>query len=713
MSDVRFWVNRYIAEGWSPIPIPKGEKGPRSTGWEQSNFGVQDFEDDNNVGVHLGGKKGSVKLYDVDIDAKDALVAAEILLPPTNRISGRPGKPRSHWFYTCSEDILTVQYHGLGGSNDSIVELRGLSKTGSPVQTVVPPSVHPSGELITWSQDGRPLHFEQTEFLFLPVRNLAAATLIARGFPGSGHRHNPRMALAGYLGRCGLPDVVVMMIGKAAMAIIGGDVGDWETCCRTTLGKLKNDEKVMGGPSLKEMLNDGDQIVRLLNVWFGRAEAAALEEVIDTYNKKYFLVTVGSTPVVADETTNPMKFYTHENFRKMTIKDRLPDWTNSKGKTVKGETCADVWLKHPEGRLFGHFDYAPPPLTVAPGDYNGWRGFQVAPELGETPLIDYHLKEVICAGNDSLYQWLQHWCADLLQNPGEHGVSAILLMGGQGVGKGFFAHDLLGKLFDRRHYSMLDNSEHFYGRFAGEHLSGKCLVFLDEAVWGGDKRDAGQLKSRITGDTIFVDRKGISAQQERSMLHIILASNEEWPVGIDRDDRRFVALQVRGDIANDASYFEPLYSELNSGGREAFLAKMLAFTVDRALLRQPPNTAAKTVLKLRSEAPEVSWWQEKLDNGRLLNTDKTWATHVVRAALHADYIEYCQRLSISRRLYPNWFSNRLRKMCPSIQKAARRMGQPREWALPVLSVARNDFEKFLKSKVSWDDAEVLDDQTDL
>jgi hypothetical protein len=26
MSDVRFWVTRYLDEGWSPIPIPPGEK---------------------------------------------------------------------------------------------------------------------------------------------------------------------------------------------------------------------------------------------------------------------------------------------------------------------------------------------------------------------------------------------------------------------------------------------------------------------------------------------------------------------------------------------------------------------------------------------------------------------------------------------------------------------------------------------------------------
>jgi len=43
MSDSRFSVNRHISEGWSVIPIPKGEKGPRVPDWQNTAFTVDDF----------------------------------------------------------------------------------------------------------------------------------------------------------------------------------------------------------------------------------------------------------------------------------------------------------------------------------------------------------------------------------------------------------------------------------------------------------------------------------------------------------------------------------------------------------------------------------------------------------------------------------------------------------------------------------------------
>lgn len=701
MTDVRFWVQRYLSEGWAPLPIPAGEKGPRSNSWPTEDYQVGDFHDDDNVGVKLG----VTQLYDVDLDDKTAAIAADILLPPTNRVSGRPGKPRSHRFYLCSESIEHVPYYGLGGNNDTIVELRGFSKNGSPTQTVVPPSTHPSGELITWEQDGKPTKFDAKGPLETGVRNVAVATLLARHFPGPGHRHAPRLALAGFLHRAGLEDLEVLNIGRAVMTIVGGDVQDWLDTCRTTLSKLKADPDaaITGGPTLKESLDQGEQVLKRLNIWLGRQDQAQLDDMIEGYNKHYFLVTLGSNVVVGDDShPDRLNFFTFENFKRRHIKDRQPDRITRKGALVPGRPCAEVWLEHPDGRHHDQLVFAPPPLTCNPADYNGWKGLQLEPAPGPWPRIDYHLKQVVCGGSEDHYAWFINWCAALVQHPGTHANSAILLMGGQGTGKGFVAHDLLGSLFDRRHFLKLANSQQFYHRFAGELLSGRCLLFLDEATWGGDKREAGMLKDYVTGDSFVVDRKGISAETERSMLHLIIASNEDWPIGIDKDDRRFVAFKLDGTHAKSASYFEPLYLELKSGGQAGFLHDLLQWPIDWALLRQPPVTQAKTDLKLRSQAPEAEWWQDCLNSGRVLTTDKNWPTTVVRSALTAEYLQYMQNLGVGRRLSPGRLNKRLLEFCPSMV-ATRHMGKPRVWQLPVLSIARQEFEQYIGGPVVWED----------
>lgn len=725
--DVRFWVNRYTNEGWSPIPIPAGEKGPRVSGWEQKTFAVSDFTDSDNVGVHLG-KTG---LYDVDLDDKMAAIAADIILPTTNRISGRPGKPRSHRFFTCDaslDPIVHVAYHGLGGNNDTIIELRGLSKNGAPTQTVLPPSIHPSGEEVEWAADGKPFHCTLKEQVLQwerGVRHVAMAVLIARAWPGPGHRHNPRMALAGYLHRAGLDDHEVMSLGLAVMKLTGSDENDWRDTARTTLAKLKADANaaVTGGPQLREALADGEQVLKKLNLWLGRTSQAEHDEAIEKFNRRHFIVTVGTTPCVGDD-SNPERidFYTYQHFRDKYIHEKFPGHKApdkvsktgvvTPGKWVEGKGIADEWLKHPKARRFDHFGYWPPPLVAPAHDYNGWKGFACEPAPGDFPLIEAHIKHVICGGSVELMEWVMNWCAALVQWPARHAWTAISLQGGQGTGKGFFAEDLLGSLFAGRHFIKIANSQQFYHRFAGELLSGRCLVFLDEATWGGNKQDAGLLKSYITGDTLTVDRKNIAAVSEPSMLHLIIASNEAWPVGVERDDRRIVACQCDNEQANKPEYFEPLYQELRNGGREAFLHAMLNWPINERALRQPPMTEAKANLKIRSLPPEAEWWQERLIEGRVLKTDKSWAKRVDRAAAHAEYIESMQTLSINRRLGKMHFFHRMLEFCPSA-KFIKPMGKPRVFEMPSLDRARADFEKYLKAKINWDDPEEAKVQQDV
>ena len=92
------------------------------------------FGDKSNIGLILGEPSGW--LVDVDLDCDEACRLAEDYLPPTDAVSGRGNRPRSHWWYY-AEDAQTVK-HTDPRTREMIVELRS---TG--LQTVVGPSVHP------------------------------------------------------------------------------------------------------------------------------------------------------------------------------------------------------------------------------------------------------------------------------------------------------------------------------------------------------------------------------------------------------------------------------------------------------------------------------------------------------------------------------------------------------------------------------------------
>ena len=91
------------------------------------------------------------------------------------------------------------------------------------------------------------------------------------------------------------------------------------------------------------------------------------------------------------------------------------------------------------------------------------------------------LREGICNGIPEEYEYLINWMAFCVQFPQIKPETAIVLQGGQGVGKGKTVN-VFGKLFGI-HYMHVTNTHHIVGNF-NCHLRSALLVFMDEAYWG-------------------------------------------------------------------------------------------------------------------------------------------------------------------------------------------------------------------------------------
>ena len=95
----------------------------------------QHFGDGQNVGLILGEPSGW--LVNVDLDVPEALKISDWFLPQT-LTGGRKSTPRAHHFYRAA-GLETKKWQDTDG-----VVLLEIRSTGS--QTLVEPSVHPSGE---------------------------------------------------------------------------------------------------------------------------------------------------------------------------------------------------------------------------------------------------------------------------------------------------------------------------------------------------------------------------------------------------------------------------------------------------------------------------------------------------------------------------------------------------------------------------------------
>lgn len=153
-----------IARGWWVIPIPTRKKSPLIRGWPALRLKLEDahtaIPDGFNAGVLLGVPcANGLYLVDVDLDSLDAIEAADRYLPSTDYIFGRPSKPRSHRFYYVDTAVPTKQFR-VAPTNAMRLELRGAG-----CQTVLPGSVHPTGELIELAANGEPARVNAAELL--------------------------------------------------------------------------------------------------------------------------------------------------------------------------------------------------------------------------------------------------------------------------------------------------------------------------------------------------------------------------------------------------------------------------------------------------------------------------------------------------------------------------------------------------------------------
>src|ERR1017187_2917530 len=194
----------WIQKRFPPVPVPHRSKRPVLQGWERLEMTIDVAPHyfsgkPQNIGLHLGDKYGST---DVDCDCPEAITAARELLPETGLIFGRQSKPFSHFFYRSDPPVRTAQFID-PLDHSTLVELRGLSSDGTVgLQTVVPPSIHETGEPVRFEPgfEGTPANVD-ADVLASAVRRVAAAALLVRHWPTKGSRHHAFLALAGVLAR--------------------------------------------------------------------------------------------------------------------------------------------------------------------------------------------------------------------------------------------------------------------------------------------------------------------------------------------------------------------------------------------------------------------------------------------------------------------------------------------------------------------------------
>jgi hypothetical protein len=138
------------------VPVRPGAKDINIKNWPDLRIELDDLEKYFGNGENIGWLTGIEPrpIADTDLDCAEAVAVAKLIAgPKTDRISGHKSKPASHYFFELPGECGSVRFQDPFKKRDEekkmIVELRGKG-----LQTVVPPSIHESGEPIEWTKKG-------------------------------------------------------------------------------------------------------------------------------------------------------------------------------------------------------------------------------------------------------------------------------------------------------------------------------------------------------------------------------------------------------------------------------------------------------------------------------------------------------------------------------------------------------------------------------
>ena len=268
-------------------------------------------------------------------------------------------------------------------------------------------------------------------------------------------------------------------------------------------------------------------------------------------------------------------------------------------------------MKHPDTLRYEQTSFSP--KACPSNTLNYWVPPIIKPESGDCREIIHFLKTVICRRNRAVFMYLIMYLAHMWQKPEEKPGVAIVLLGGQGTGKGTF-FQLLANIWTRTTLQV-SSVEHIVGGFNAA-MERSFIINMDEALFSGDRKSMDRLKSMITQPTITIEQKYQPRRTIQSIHRFFAAFNHDHFGNIELDDRRFVCLRISEEVKGNFDYFNSLYEAINDTSQLGAFVNLLATTdITDFNIRAKPNTSELLEQKLQSLTGFARYWNDVLSSG--------------------------------------------------------------------------------------------------
>jgi hypothetical protein len=398
------------------------------------------------------------------------------------------------------------------------------------------------------------------------------------------------------------------------------------------------------------------------------------------------------------------------------------------------KTPMDIWLRHRDAREYDSIDFIPSsdPHQDDNGVFNLFRGLAITKELAAcslgdaTPILE-HIRDIWCRGDMDAYRYLMSWMAHLIQQPGVKMMTAPVLKGGQGAGKGIIIQ-MLGDILGAEHFLGVRNVDAVTGSFQEDKVKTNLLTFLDEATFAGDKRQAAILKGLVSESVRRWEAKFVNPIRIANHSNYIVASNYDQIVYVEEDDRRWFCLEVDSKYSGTQTPESKLYfDKLLAVPTDAFAKALYEHDLTGFNPRAPPSSSyqrhqkainfgtvtsfVEHAIRSGSFAAEAGDWElmhdaedakedAKEDAG---DTEDAMMQPVRKKAVYEAYKVFCSGRNVRRTEIDQAFFKKLFQLLPGLKehRSSRADGRMRMVTFPPLSECQVQFIAAIHEK-QWD-----------
>jgi len=379
--------------------------------------------------------------------------------------------------------------------------------------------------------------------------------------------------------------------------------------------------------------------------------------------------------------------------------------------SVPSKEVIAAFFASPTTVMFDGITFDPRP--TGPSVINLWTGPTVMGVPGAFPIIQQFIDEVVANGDPVVATYLMNFMAHMLQRPEEKPRVILVLMGGQGTGKGTLSR-LLQSIWSRT--TLITNRiDDVTGKFNGV-LERKFVIWLDEALFVGNYEATEALKSQISEPTVSIHAKYHEPRNTFSCHRYFAATNASHFARTDADDRRFVYLPVSDRYKGNRAYWDTLNGALASLELPALVDHLQNRNLAFFDPTERPGSNALVEQKIKSLTGFDQWWYSLMQTGETgtcqlgasfdgpKELSLTSSTFVSTNDLIKLYQSFAQAHGLRTKSIDRPFvRDRLKVLCPSAKYARHQEDreQSRGYVIPAILLARVEFETFIGGVLEW------------